>query len=1627
MAPPGRGDWRTGGFDLAATQPASPDEKIGSKDAPKAASKLREPRLHMRGLLAKRGSALLDPQRRKPTSDARLVFRNAEEVQPEEGKPAPFDTRSLTHAMTRDPASNTWRTVGGGAKDPGVREQAGSLLRAFEVAMDAVEKASINEAASVDEPDGQKLAANILGEMIAAKHDVAQAFSKRTSLEASLDQEGKLNWTKEQKDISRLWCEAKWTDVLSQKLADLLQEQTREHGALLHKLRLKRAAMLDKALRLHSDALWRHDRACALMEKKGDALMEASRKHDAVVEAKNEEIASLKERIAELERNRDADRALFERQAEAKVKRSRDALEAMKELFLDMGKDKTDLAKMDARDDVQRMRRELAESMKELQELRLLRDGAQMDRAEVARARRELKAQRTATAAHTRELDARADRVNELMMARAELEHYVTTDRQKREEAKTLKGGPREEGQVLDFKPPDCVEDAAQEASLQIEPSQALCVRCQRSMDALEEEKRGKAHDHKKRVRCLGYRALLPQLPASMELPSRSHAWGQVCMRTILIAKLNHDRLHRDESLVTRFPEFVHAWFSSQAVVELTDKERNSMVARELGMAQKVEVSQEMDPDDVDRWAFYFKIKELAALDSIEAKMFWLLLDETHGDDYGCFFLHSFQALVACCGTTLGGQLGIAARGLSYHQTCLLAAEADSTLKKKGVPGTDLKRYDRADLVKALDSLSTMGGAVFVYVAQAYAVLDAVLAGPLQSRLPLIRKAVHGLSQPCATNKLACFDDAAKLPAATSPVWLLFGPAPTDPKKLPEHCLKYKVDKDSIKRGCDLFSLIQVLAHVFKEEQATRAAAVRVMFGAVADKSFASLTADSERAVAKTQDMLARDKDLAYARLPRNLTLSFDTFASITRALWPKCSQVEAAAMYRAAFDQAHGRVDHAAFEAVMARHRVFTRCLNLPRFEGCGFANALADSLSTSLTTVVTRRLHFSEPLLDRIRAALPQPAAKRFSDLIQHLRRELGSASPTRGVRALCAYREVLRRALALRSLKLEVASSSEFLAGPDRYAGLRADAELGRLEEALRAHDIVGEGDGTGASPADIAARLALSEKFLRFRQSVAVRKIQATLRARAERSLGPPPAVLNAMRRLAGRGRGGVHRRAVTRDAAWTAARVAQIYDWVRDADGEAPFGDVVYRYCLDAWGAPSLADRAAHDLYYNVRRHAPTSRRCLLFAAFSGIDNDPISKMGHRVGSSRLLFEAATAPAARRFFFHCVDLLRDDGPAFPSDDEERWLVPKAAVEGAARAAFNRDAAPCYAPPATDPPRKGRIEAAKAFDDLLFRLRDLAIDEDGRVDADAVLWLLLQHWRELVLDGRELSSTKAIAAMLNGVASYNNQEMVEEAEEVARKALLSLDHFVALRRRLGVWGLVYDEAADVASYHAAVAHVERTPAPSPVKAVMLGLRRYHIRTLRGAAPRSAEDGARARRAVAANWAQYEAVVRDHVTQITKAMKKADAVHSGVPLFFVSRSLTPSDAQVRRREALKKKETSQDDLEPDPARERIQNLKGLLAKLDAAVDLLQGGARDPEDDAAPWSGLSFGYEASDFVDAFRAVARAPASDEALGRAARAVGREVRCLLAHVYETQVDAADESSPPPEFVRDAWA
>ena len=137
---------------------------------------------------------------------------------------------------------------------------------------------------------------------------------------------------------------------------------------------------------------------------------------------------------------------------------------------------------------------------------------------------------------------------------------------------------------------------------------------------------------------------------------------------------------------------------------------------------------------------------------------------------------------------------------------------------------------------EALDSLSTMGGAVLSTWPRPTPVLDAVLAGPLQSRLPLIRKAVRGLSQGRALTTITCASTTRPSCPATSQSGCSSDRLRQIPKKLPETLPQVQGRQGFHKKGARLFSLIQVLAHVFKEEQATRAAAVRVMFGAVADR-----------------------------------------------------------------------------------------------------------------------------------------------------------------------------------------------------------------------------------------------------------------------------------------------------------------------------------------------------------------------------------------------------------------------------------------------------------------------------------------------------------------------------------------------------------------------------------------------------------------------------------------------------------------------------------------------------------------------------------------------------------------------------------------------------------------------
>ena len=78
---------------------------------------------------------------------------------------------------------------------------------------------------------------------------------------------------------------------------------------------------------------------------------------------------------------------------------------------------------------------------------------------------------------------------------------------------------------------------------------------------------------------------------------------------------------------------------------------------------------------------------------------------------------------------------------------------------------------------------------------------------------------------------------------------------------------------------------------------------------------------------------------------------------------------------------------------------------------------------------------------------------------------------------------------------------------------------------------------------------------------------------------------------------------------------------------------------------------------------------------------------------------------------------------------------------------------------------------------------------------------MLWLVLGHWRDLVLDGRDRTLPEKLAMAQNGGRLVTDEEQAErDAAEAARVALLSVDHFAALRQQLGLAGLNEDPALD-----------------------------------------------------------------------------------------------------------------------------------------------------------------------------------------------------------------------------------
>merc|ERR1719446_1507570 len=144
-------------------------------------------------------------------------------------------------------------------------------------------------------------------------------------------------------------------------------------------------------------------------------------------------------------------------------------------------------------------------------------------------------------------------------------------------------------------------------------------------------------------------------------------------------------------------------------------------------------------------------------------------------------------------------------------------------------------------------------------------------------------------------------------------------------------------------------------------------------------------------------------------------------------------------------------------------------------------------------------------------------------------------------------------------------------------------------------------------------------------------------------------------------------------------------LAQIYRFKLDDDARqaaatsapATFAQVVYRYPLTKWGCASLAERAIHDLFFNLRNQMNQSKRVQLFAAFLGLHED-VASFGNAEHPTRHMSNEGVAEAALSFYMHAIATLQKAHLAVERDNDEivvlfpatfsskgkteNWLVP-----------------------------------------------------------------------------------------------------------------------------------------------------------------------------------------------------------------------------------------------------------------------------------------------------------------------------------------------------------------------------
>ncbi|CAM9126445.1 unnamed protein product [Ectocarpus sp. 12 AP-2014] len=1050
------------------------------------------------------------------------------------------------------------------------------------------------------------------------------------------------DWAAAKRTLGSCLFEQKWLDLTCGELANQVTVMCLPHGQLLQELRRRNASAFNRLHGLYSDCLWTLDRCVA-------SVLEGRRERKQAEEDWTKKLentcADYEAKIKAIHDSRgfeEQEQARAKREAKAHVDRMGDTLRTLNGIFKTMQADGKAMTEVDLKDRCRSLEQELASRREEMQELRRLKEKHLETEAEMEQVKLELQKTKLEAVKIKEEMERRQSLVKELMDNEAKRLTEIETlkagtdrvgggdeddgegeeregdhpkgdkasikNRNKRRHKETNGGSSGTGGSNENSKKSggesgragsDDDDNDEQEVG-----SSVLCIKCRKALDdlsniadALEKERQLKGQT---RMQCHGYRLLLPNLKGYR--PPRTVAWVRTVMRAILRAKIWDDSVLRyKQDLRVRFPEFTYAWFEPPRAV---------MAAANANVRSKL-VAQADD----DRWGLYYGVKSLAR-ESAEATLFWHALNESNGEDYLTFLVYCLAIVEGTAGSMLRDQWGVSATCTDLHTLQRQVQEAQAVKERSaskagsaigtGAGGVTLRGAERGDEKEQLEPMASGTDVVWLRSSDAVETVDHILVKALEDQKRRVLDATKAISVSCEGRL---------------------------------------TDQDPSSTCVDLFLFLRILLHSFREEQVNRRAAVRLMFetastGVLTDGTpiYGDGRVDqSALAAAETVYKSLLNESKAVVDLPQ--------FMVIARTLWPEVTTSDVVAVFRDAHEDTNGEVDYQAFLKLADRWQFFSNALQLPVHmpSRADLGEEMDAATRSNLGALVHRHYNLMKPAMDTVKQTIPESAVKQLVKCQRAVERELndaytvtqasstgsqssksrqresgssgedGALEPTPalsttsmdGTRPLAAYRRLLAILYHIRNVRHESGPGYETVPGKGTNVVQKTEAEFRALETVF--FDL------------HIDRRF---QTYDRIRTRLAVMKVQRTWRKILARACEVPLGLLDLMRPGYLRGVGGIVTRAVHHPPFWVQQQISEMYTAKLRADSQVkrngltirgtssgpahrPLFWVTFDHLLRQWGTPELAERAAHDLYFNVRSLAPSLSRLRLFGCFSG--------------------------------------------------------------------------------------------------------------------------------------------------------------------------------------------------------------------------------------------------------------------------------------------------------------------------------------------------------------------------------------------------------------------------------------